>query len=321
MTVNVTSSYHFNTSNGTTYEPLTASKIISAVVLLLTFVFGLVGNTLYLWVLWFRMRKTINTTWFFHLILGNLFFTLIIPFATVYFMMKPHWMFGLFMCKFINVFLSLAMFAAVFVLTTISIDRYCLVFHPVWYRNHMNPQNASIICIFWWIIAFLISSPYLVFRQVKDDDKNITICYNDFTSFGKWNEQQLKWSLFSVRLLMGLLIPFAIVAYCYLQIFIKMKKEGLARSSKPYKIIIIAILSFFISWTPYHIWYGMSVEGSVQESILQPLQVLTTCLSCINSCFTPLLYLFVVESFKNMFRKSLFHLIESVLKETFSENK
>ncbi|XP_075045971.1 putative G-protein coupled receptor 33 isoform X2 [Mixophyes fleayi] len=318
MTVNLNSSFHFDTSNGTIHQPFTAPKIISSLLLLLTFVFGLFGNSLYLWVLWFRMRKTITITYFSHLILANLFFTLIIPFVAVYFMMEPHWMFGLFMCKIINAFVSFTMYTSVFVLVTISIDRYCLVFHPHWYKRHMNPRYASVICSCLWILALLFTSPYLLFRQIKYDN-NVTICYNDFTFSGKWNGQQIKWGLFIVRLFVGLLIPFTIITNCYLQIFIKMKKEHLARSSRPYKIMIIAILSFFIAWTPYHIWYGMSVEkGRFQESTLRTLQVLSTCLSCINSCFTPILYLFIVESFKNMFKKSVVNIIELVINETFA---
>ncbi|XP_069597339.1 probable G-protein coupled receptor 33 [Ranitomeya imitator] len=317
MTHNVSSGFHSNTSDGPTHQTFSALSLTSAVFLLFTFVFGLVVNTLYLWVLGFRMRRSINTTWFFHLILGNLVFTIFIPFFTIYLIMKPRWVFGLIMCKIISSSVSLVMYQIVFVLTVISVDRYCLVFHPFWYRIYMTPRNATIICLFLWVLALLFTSPYLVSRQVKSEN-NITICYNDYTLSGLWNGQRLKWILFTTRLFLGLIVPFAVITVCYLKIIIKMSKEKLVRSNKPYKIICIAIISFFISWTPYHVWYGMSAaEGRFSESLLNGLHVLAIGLACINSCFTPVIYLFIVENFKLMFRKSLLDLIELVLSESF----
>ncbi|XP_040182800.1 probable G-protein coupled receptor 33 [Rana temporaria] len=318
MDNNTTHGWSLNMDTKTIYEPFTTPKMISSVLLLLTFVFGLIVNSLYLWVLWFRMRRTVNTTWFLHLILTNFFFTLLTPFLAVYFMMRPHWILGLFMCKFVNFFISVCMYGAVFILTTISLDRYGLVYHPHWYRKHMNPRKASLICAALWTFALLFSSPYLAFRNVKYKN-NITICYNEYTLSGKLDERQIKWFLFGFRLLVGLLIPLCIITICYLSIFIKMKRENLARSTRPYKIICTAILSFFISWTPYHVWYGMHVEpGKFPEAILDFLQILTILFTCINFCLTPILYLFIVESFKNIFRKSLVAIIELVLIETNS---
>ncbi|KAM3923162.1 putative G-protein coupled receptor 33 [Leptodactylus fuscus] len=315
---NVSASLHLNTSDGLFHQTFSAFKLTSAVFLLFTFVFGLVMNTLYLWVLGFRMRKTINTTWFFHLISGNLMFTLSIPFLTAYVIMKPYWIFGLFMCKVINSLISLSMYLVVFALTVISIDRYCLVYYPIWYRSYMNPKKASLICLFLWILALLFTSPYLAFRQIKYDN-NITICYNDYGLSGRWDEQQVKWIMFTTRLFLGLIIPFAIIAITYLKIILKISKEKLVKSTKPYRIICIAVVSFLVSWTPYHAWYGMSVEqGRFPESLLNTLQVLAISLSCINSCFTPIMYLFIVENFKLMFRKSLLDLIELVVNEAFT---
>ncbi|XP_069804844.1 probable G-protein coupled receptor 33 [Dendropsophus ebraccatus] len=317
--VNSTTNFNVSETNGTTQQISSSSlNLTSATLLFLTFAFGLVVNTLYLWVLCFRMIRTVNTTLFSHLILTNLMVTFVFPFAAVYFIMEPHWVFGPFMCKLINSFLSLGMYVAVFLLTVISIDRYCLVFHPHAHKRYMTPRSASITCLLFWVLALGLTSPYLVFRQVRYED-NVTICYNDYTLSGKWVEKKVKWVLFSIRLVIGFIIPFSVITFCYVKIFVKMKKERLTRSSRPYRIILVAIFSFLISWTPYHIWYGMSAEkDKFQQSVLRSLQVLSVCLMCINSSFTPALYMFIVESFKNMFRKSILAVIEMVVNETFT---
>ncbi|CAH2318691.1 probable G- coupled receptor 33 [Pelobates cultripes] len=323
MSWNVTSTSTINTttSEGTISPVIPTSNIFITLIMCITFLFGLVVNSLYLWVLGFRISKTVNSTWFFHFILANLVFTLILPFIAVYMLTYPHWILGLVMCKLLNSLMSVAMFEAVFMLTVISIDRYLLVFHPHWYRRHMTPRYATIICIFIWGLAIICSSPYIVFRQLRKE-KNATFCQNDYTLSRKWDSQhreiKIKWILFTFRILVGYLLPFFVILFCYLQIALKLKKEKMARTSKPYKIITIAVLSFFVCWLPYHLWYGMSIEkGRFEETTLGVLRILTTCLTCLNFCFTPIFYLFIVDSFKKVFKKSILSLIESVLNDAF----
>uniref|UniRef100_A0A8C5WG11 Probable G-protein coupled receptor 33 n=1 Tax=Leptobrachium leishanense TaxID=445787 RepID=A0A8C5WG11_9ANUR len=323
MSWNGTPDFSINTSaaSGTTNRVITTSNIFVCVVMLITFLFGFVVNSLYLWVLGFRISKTVNSIWFFHYVLTNLVYTLLLPFIAVYMLFFPDWMMGLAMCKLLNFSLSVSMFEAVFILTVISIDRYLLVFHPHWTRRHMKPRKATIICVFLWGLAFLCSSPYIVLRQLRKENAT-TVCFNDFSLSGKREEQQdqekIKWSLFTFRVLAGYLLPFFIMSFCYFRIAVKMRKEKLAKSSKPYKVIFIAVLSFFVCWLPYHMWYGMSVEkGRFQETTLRALRILTVCLACFNFCFTPIFYLFIIESFRKMFKKSILSLIESVLNEAF----
>ncbi|KAM4652220.1 putative G-protein coupled receptor 33 [Discoglossus pictus] len=318
MSLDSSSDLHINITDGTTPTRIPVSQLVSAILLLLTFLFGLVGNSLYIWVLGFRMRKSVNITYFFHLILTNLVFTFTIPFASLYILWQPHWIFGVFLCKAVNSLITLSMYASVFLLTVISIDRYMLVFHPHLYRRRMNLRYASVICLCLWGLAVLCSSPYLLFRQIRQDNKT-TICYNDYTLSGKWNDKQkinVKWSMFCFRLLLGFLLPFCLITYFYLKIIYKIKTDHLVSSNKPYKIIFTTITSFFVSYISYHLWYGMRLmEDRYLESIQNALEVTAICLSCFNSCFTPTFYLFVVENVKNVFKTSILSLIEAVFTE------
>ncbi|KAM3923164.1 putative G-protein coupled receptor 33 [Leptodactylus fuscus] len=309
-----------NTSQAETFTAIATSKIICLPILLITFLFGLVINTLYLWILCFRMRRNPNIFWFSHLTLCNLIFILVIPFLAVMILFYPHWVLGEFMCKFLNFLLSFSMFGAVFFLTVISVDRYWLVFHPHFYRKHIHARQSSIICLVIWGLAFLCGSPYLVFRKVRRET-NVTICYNDYSLTGKpatEQEVKVKWAILSIRLLVGFFIPLVIITICYLKIAFKIKIENFTKSKKPYKIISIAIISFFISWAPYHVWYGMSIHTKFfRETTLQALKVLAVVTACFNACFTPVLYLFIVEKFKDIFKKSILSIVQTALNDAF----
>ncbi|XP_041427622.1 probable G-protein coupled receptor 33 [Xenopus laevis] len=306
--------FPMNTTTEKTYIGIPTVNIISTGIVLVSNAFGLVVNTLYLWVLGFRMRRSISTTWFFHLMLSNFLQTLIMPFIAVYLITDPRWVMGTFLCKSMHSLFSAVMYSSVFTLTVISLDRYCLVLHPVWYRAHMNNRYASAICISIWGLAILFCSPYFAFRQTRLlEDNKTTICYNDYTLSGSIQEKSVRWVMYIFRLIFGFLLPFAVITVCYVRIALRMKKANLARSSKPYKILFIAVISFFVSWFPYHLWYGITTaEDSVHKTAVDIMMVLTAVFNSFNYCFTPLLYLFTAENFKEALQKSVLSLIESV---------
>uniref|UniRef100_A0A6I8RK78 Probable G-protein coupled receptor 33 n=1 Tax=Xenopus tropicalis TaxID=8364 RepID=A0A6I8RK78_XENTR len=314
--------FNTNTTTGMGYTSIPAANVLASVFLFVALLAGLVVNSLYLWVLRFRMRRSINTIWFLHLILSYFLFTFIIPFIAVYVLMLSHWVFGDLLCKLISSLINVCMYTSVFLLTVISLDRYCLVFHPVWYRGHMNNRYATAICFCIWGSAILFSSPYLAFSETLLRKDNKTAICNDYMLPGSISQKsaiQLRWVMFSLRLILSFLLPFAVMTVCYVRIALRMKKGNLARSTKPYKIMFITVASFLVSWVPYHLWYGMKIEeGRFHESTLEILMDLAICFTCINYCFTPLLYLFITENFKKSIQKSVLLLIESVFNETFN---
>ncbi|XP_075183304.1 putative G-protein coupled receptor 33 [Anomaloglossus baeobatrachus] len=299
-----------NVSDGTSHPEITAPKVVSAIVLLITSLFGLVMNVLYIWVLRFRMSQNVNTTWFLHLVITNLIFTLNMPFIAAYVLKNPLWSFGNFMCKLNNALIYTCVHAAIFFLTAISLERFFLVYYPLWYRKRMNLRWASSICGSLWGVAILCSSPYLLLCH-EEQEGNIAVCCSDLIiSWKEGRPQKLdratSWGLFGFHFALTFVLPFGLLSICHLLIGLKIRTEHLTRSTKPYKLILIVLVSFFICWTPYHIRNGMIVEkGKFPEDVLQLLIVLTTCFTCVNSCFTPILYLFIVDSFNKEFRRSV----------------
>ncbi|XP_077312000.1 putative G-protein coupled receptor 33 [Lithobates pipiens] len=300
---------HVNISVGASYPEVTAPNLISAFILILTSLFGLIMNSLYIWVLRFRMVQSVNTTWFLHLIITNLIFTLDMPIIAAYVLRNPNWTLGSFMCKMNNALVEMCAHAAVFFLMAISIDRFLSVFYPVWHRKHVTPYHAYMVCLALWGLAVLCSSPYFILCNVEQD-QNITLCCAEFTiSRDEGQLEKLKlstqWVLYFFHLSMSFLLPFSVMVLCYFRIAFKLKLEQKPKSNKPYKLISIVIASFFICWMPYHIRNGMILEkGRFREQILQTLLMLTTCFTCINCCLTPMLYLFIVDSFSKEFKKS-----------------
>lgn len=297
-------------------------RIIVASVLFMSFLIGTITNGFYLWILKFKMKKTVNTLLFFHLILSYFMSAFTLPFVATTYLQNYHWSFGTFMCKVINSTLSLGMFTSVFFLSAISIDRYLLVLHPVWSQLHRTPRGASIIILGVWISAGALSMPYLLFRVTHENSDRTVTCKNNYAVFSNEESekmetlsQRIHLACFIGRFLVGFLLPFFVITFCYERISNKVKTRGRHKSNKPFRVMVTAIISFFVCWMPYHIYQGLTVTRN-QSLFLQLSLILTLMTTSFNSLFSPTLYLFTGENFKKVFKKSILALFES----TFSED-
>ncbi|XP_018426058.1 PREDICTED: probable G-protein coupled receptor 33 [Nanorana parkeri] len=297
-------SLHFKVSAGPSSSLITTPKLIFASFLLIYFIIGLLVNALYLWVTTFRMKQNINTAWLFHLIISNLFFILLLPFLSVYVLMEPHWLFGMFLCKALYFLLSVCLYASVFLITSISLNRYLLVYYPHWYIRRVRLYHISAVCFGLWGLAFLCSSPYLLVRVAKLKD-NITVCYNDYSLSGKWENAggQVKWGIFFFRILVSFLLPAAVTTICHFKILIKIKRVQRGSSTKPYKVIYLFTTFFYACWTIHHIADAMSMErGQLNDGVLRALRIVS---ACVFSSISPVFYLFITPEFQKEFGKCM----------------
>uniref|UniRef100_A0A8C3YRK4 Probable G-protein coupled receptor 33 n=1 Tax=Catagonus wagneri TaxID=51154 RepID=A0A8C3YRK4_9CETA len=244
--------------------PTPASKMTVVPLLFTSSIIGTITNGFYLWVLKFKMRKTVNTLLYFHLILSYFISTLFLPFLAISYLQDNHWIFGMATCKIVYGILYIGMFASVFFLSAISVDRYLLTLHPVWSQLHRTPQWASSIILGVWISATALGIPYMVFRETHDDHKGMVTCQNNYAVSTNWESkkmqtlrQRIHVACFSSRFLLSFLLPFFIITFCYERVAKQMKTRGLFKSNKPFKVMMTAIISFFVCWMPYHVYQGL----------------------------------------------------------------
>ncbi|XP_057580876.1 probable G-protein coupled receptor 33 [Hippopotamus amphibius kiboko] len=301
-----------------------ASKVIVALLLFTSFIIGTITNGLYLWVLKLKMKKTVNTLLYFHLILSYFISTLFLPFLAISYLQDSHWSFGMATCKIFNSILSAGMFASVFFLSAISVDRYLLTLHPVWSQRHRTPRWASGIALGVWIFATALSMPYVVFRETHDDRKGTVTCQNNYAVSTNWESKKVqtlkKWihvACFSSRFLLGFLLPFLIITFCYERVAKTMKERGLFKSNKPFRVMRTAIISFCVCWMPYHIYQGLILTKN-RSLLFQLTLILTVITVSFNTVFSPTLYLFTGENFRTVFKKSILALLESIFSEDSS---
>ncbi|XP_030067760.1 chemokine-like receptor 1 [Microcaecilia unicolor] len=317
--------------------------ILSMVFYSVAFLLGVTGNGLVIWITSFKMKRTVNTVWFLNLAIADFIFTFFLPLSIAYTALGFHWPFGMLLCKLNSFVAFLNMFASVFLLMVISIDRCLSVASPVWSHNHRSSKLASLVALVVWCLALTLSSPYLAFRDTRSShntykNSTVTHCYNNFAFSDDNNSEHIQYliavrhkAMIITRFVCGFFIPFIVIIVCYSIIALRLKKNRLAKKSKPFKIIVAVIVSFFFCWLPYHVFSFLetTTHSSPSSAMMRAIIIgipLASSLAFINSCINPILYVFMGQDFKEKFKKSILSAFESAFSEesaqtSISKNK
>ncbi|XP_061624360.1 chemokine-like receptor 1 [Phyllopteryx taeniolatus] len=271
------------------------------------FLLGFCGNALVIWIAGFKMKKTVNTTWYLSLAISDFIFCAFLPFSITYMFME-RWIFGLFLCKFFSSVLFLNMFSSIFLLVIISVDRCVSVIFPVWAQNHRTVRKASVIVILAWVLAIGLSLPSAVFRDIQNQ-MGRTVCYNNYTA----HQQSHKIIVLS-RFVAGFVVPFFVISICYSVIILKLCTNRMTKSSKPFKVMTVLIATFFICWLPYHVFILLELNHQhYSPYILKVGLQVGTCLAAANSFLNPVLYVFMGNDFQHRCKSSLLSKMENAL--------
>ncbi|XP_053123442.1 chemerin-like receptor 1 [Hemicordylus capensis] len=296
--------------------------IVSMVIYSLAFVLGVIGNGLVIFITGFRMKRTVNTVWFLHLAIADFAFTLFLPLSVAYAALGFHWPFGRAMCKINSALAFLNLYASVYLLMVISIDRCLSVRFPVWSHNHRTPRLASFVVLGVWILALVLSCPNLYFRDTELNKKNMRICFNNYGNTDK--EKYLKHRAMIIsRFIFGFVIPFSIIVFCYGAIVLKLRRNELTQSNKPFKVITAVIVAFFACWLPHHIFSFIELQLNKQPELHVVVLIgvpLASSLAFVNSCLNPILFVFMGHNFKERLRHSLFSAFENAFIEDGRQN-
>ncbi|XP_015283326.1 PREDICTED: probable G-protein coupled receptor 33 [Gekko japonicus] len=303
----------------TSHSPVDISPLNLAVAIfvLVSFLVGTLINGLFLWVLGMKMKRTVNTLWFFHLILTYVTSSSYMPFLAVYILLGYRWVFGITMCKAINFFGSLGLFTTVLLLTIISLDRYLLIRHPVWSQCNRTVSRARRVIVGVWLASLTLSAPYLAFRETRVVENGRMVCVNNYALSSDWDDPRMEalrdrihLTIFLVRFLLAFLIPFCAIMGFYCGMGWEMKRKKLARNRKPIRVLAAAVASFFVCWLPYHLYHASLLFQEAPSSLRLSLRVVFIIIMCFNFWVTPVLYLFVGETFQQVCKTSVLALLK-----------
>ncbi|KAJ8005307.1 hypothetical protein DPEC_G00145270 [Dallia pectoralis] len=283
---------------------------LSLVVYCVAFVLGPIGNGLVIYVTGCRINKTVNSVWFLNLAIADFLFTSLLLLYIINISRGFNWPFGDTMCKLNSMVTVLNMFASIFLLVTISLDRCLSTLWVVWAQNKRTPRKAEVICVGIWLASLACSMPYTVIRE--------TSVYN-YTTLCQYNKDitgSTHIKLIVFRFLLGFLIPFLVIIGCYIAIAVRASRLRRGINRKSFRIIVAIVLTFFICWMPFHVIQFLEYEKIPGLEMVFDIGIpLSSSLAFFNSCLNPILYVFMCDEFQTKLRKSVLLVFENAFAE------
>ncbi|XP_070835923.1 prolactin releasing hormone 2 receptor [Chaetodon trifascialis] len=274
------------------------------------------GNLLLLFLIWHN-KKRHNTTNFLisNLALVDLVMCIFcVPLTASYAFDPRGWVFGPYMCHFVTVMQSTAVYAAVLSLMAIAVDRYVVVAYPI--RKRAGCQFCWGLVALIWLSSLALSTPtalHTFYLDLQAAGLQMAVC-EEF-----WDGQErgrLIYSCFS--LFFSYFVPLAAVSISYCAISYQLKQRTMSglmacpelrsaraawsrRRRKTFYLLLVSVLCFAFSWLPLQVVNlirDLDTDFSILgKNYVNVIQVSSHLFAMSSSCYNPFIYASLHDKF------------------------
>uniref|UniRef100_A0A670J734 Leukotriene B4 receptor 2 n=1 Tax=Podarcis muralis TaxID=64176 RepID=A0A670J734_PODMU len=286
-----------HTSGNSTLLSSPTSSVTGIVFLLLAALIGLPGNLFVIWSILWKMKpshRSVTCLLVVNLAVADGVVLLLTPFFIIFLIFK-NWLFSLAVCKGVYYLCCINMFASIFIITLMSVDR-CLAVNQPYFSQAIRKKHLVVkILSGIWVAAILLSIPALLFRQVVKDPSGRYICEPCHP------RPSLTIFHFTLETVVAFVIPFTIIVGCYSAVLIRLRGVKRRQGARTEKLIVAIVICFAVLWVPYHIVNVLQVasnlsSGRTAERLGQAWKsgrAGATALAFLSSSINPVLYVFV----------------------------
>ncbi|NXW45793.1 NK1R protein, partial [Nyctiprogne leucopyga] len=282
-----------------------------AVAYALIVVVSVVGNVVVMWIILAHKRMRTVTNYF----LVNLAFAeaSMSAFNTVVnftYAIHNEWYYGLLYCKFHNFFPIAAVFASIYSMTAIALDRYMAIIHPL--QPRLSATATKVVIGIIWLLAFLLAFPQ-GYYSVMEELPGRLVCLVE------WPEHSTNVYGKTYHFCMTILIyflPLLVIGCAYTVVGITLwaseipgdssdrYHEQVSAKRKVVKMMIIVVCTFALCWLPYHIYFTLQYfnpEWYLQKFI-QQVYLAIMWLAMSSTMYNPIIYCCLNDRFRVGFK-------------------
>ncbi|XP_019630475.1 PREDICTED: G-protein coupled receptor 54-like [Branchiostoma belcheri] len=294
--------------------PTSWDNYVPPAIFAVIFLVGMSGNSLVIYVVaFFRKMRTVTNYYLCNLAVTDMAFLLCcVPFTAAQYAM-PSWVFGEHMCRMVNYMMQVTVQATCLTLAAVSVDRYCVIVHPVASLIFRRKRVAVAGSVIIWIVSFLMALPDLMhYRLVELNWEPYgwqTICRPVWPS----KSYERGYMIYSV--LSTYFIPFLICLISGVPIVYRLwhrfdnvtvPPSNVEKTKKSTLMVIGVVVLFTLCWLPNHVinlWWHSSSDKRLTAAVYYS-KFVGVCLSYANSAMNPFVYAIVGDSFRDCIRQT-----------------
>ncbi|XP_076877691.1 leukotriene B4 receptor 1-like [Brachyhypopomus gauderio] len=277
--------------------------VVVCVILAVCFAVGAPGNLLVVWTIVKHVKQRSHTVLLIlHLAVADLLVLVTLP-LWIYSLARS-WVFGQVTCKAMVYIIHVCMYASVFLITVMSVERFLAIRYPL---KMLRWKTAKVMT--WtipgiWGLAFLLGILPAVTQQTDYRADGTQHCL-----ISEYDSVSLEVFCKCLETLVGFLIPFFTLVVCYCQIVSQLRQM---KRTKPKSLFLITavVVAFTLCWLPHHLQNIIIVTqliANVQDELVDLPGIfifVTGALAFISSSVNPMLYAFAARNFQGGLRKS-----------------
>ncbi|XP_064173529.1 hydroxycarboxylic acid receptor 2-like [Anguilla rostrata] len=281
--------------------------------LIVELLLGLPGNLVALWIFSCRMKDwKCNTVYQLNLLIADFLLLVSVPFRIDHLMRGENWVFGDIVCR-INLFmLAVNRSASIGFLTIVAVDRYFKVVHPHHRVNRITTVQAGILCGMTWAVVLALRLPLLSIPLMQTpQDLNVSLC----RSFSSYSNPSLIIILHYVVYILEFFLPFLLLIFCSLRIFLVLHGRQMGKKQKVKRAIqavLLIVAVFAICFLP-GIASGLAAlfiqkfrpKDCASYRMATQLFSMSLGFTYLNSTLDPIIYCLSSTAFRNTLKDSL----------------
>lgn len=262
-----------------------------------------------------RRMRTVTNYFILNLAIADLAVTCIcIPFDIPVQENHYRWPYGGFLCRTLYPLQTMAIFASIFTLTAVSLNRFCAIVYP--FKTHMTTTHAKRIILIIWALSSMFVIPYSLVLRLDEETMS---CEEEWPGDLKYRKAYTM-SLFLVQYV----IPLSIMAMAYLKIARELQKCVRKRKTsaaawhtalklsqeregkRVIRMLIVVTVLFAICVLPNNImWLWLDFGDGGDYRYFWDMVAVSNLILFANSAANPIAYTICHENFRNEFRRYL----------------
>ena len=259
-----------------------------------------------------------------NLALADLVLLLRIPLMLGYVAHNYSWPFGRIFCHMIMFLRGLGLYASAFLLCAVALERCLCLLRPVWAQMRRPYWAVYLIVSILWLIATVLSAPYLHSAVLKDIEGK----YQCLESDG------FDTALFVTETIAGFILPLLVFLGSNLAVLLTIHHTTPLTPTSPspstarkmtrmYHVLFLTMLLFLTCWVPYFVCRFLRALGEERHE-LKKAAFLGTYISLflvyIKCALNPVLYVFAARGLSRAIRASLVSTLERLFNDDSSES-
>uniref|UniRef100_A0A3B5LWW3 G-protein coupled receptors family 1 profile domain-containing protein n=1 Tax=Xiphophorus couchianus TaxID=32473 RepID=A0A3B5LWW3_9TELE len=272
---------------------------------LLLFVPGLFLNTTALWVLCKHFsKKTKAVIFMINLALADLVHVLSLP-LRIYYYFTHSWPFGKGICLLCFYLKYLNMYAAIFFLVCISLQRYRFLLKPFTARRWRRRYDL-LISVAVWVFVAVGCLPFILMRSSESGNTNESLPHHSSTPAKPLSMAMCE--------LFGFLLPLVCISYCSIRIAWSLnhsQPQDRSEKRRALRMVLSCSALFLLCFAPYHINFVLYLMVSQRYVVrcatvlaVKQFHPISLCLASMSCCLNPLLYYFLNAEFRMHLRRT-----------------